>query len=377
MPALLPFAIIFLTLSTANSRELPFSRELLDDKIEIGYGLAIGDVDGDGKKDILLADKNEFVWYRNPGWEKHVLTTNKRLNGRLGPKMRDNVCLAARDLDGDGKVEIAVGSQWNPGETSDEKISGSVHFLLRPEDPTKLWGAVPLPHEPTTHRMRWVKIPTGKYQLVVLPLHGRGNKKGEGAGVKVLGYEYPENPTSGKWLTETISDSLHMTHNFDVMETEKHVTVAIASKEGLYYFDHSGQGWEKSSNHYSKPAGEVDSGAFISPMHGNEVCVLGDQRNHHVLDDTLNQGHAIAIADVLESVGSREVIAGWRTPDKDGKTGIKIYTKEGEAWNTHVLDHEIATEDLKVADIDDDGDLDIIAAGRASKNVVLYRNTTK
>ena len=33
--------------------------------VSIGYGLAIGDVDGDKKPDILLADKKQFVWYRN------------------------------------------------------------------------------------------------------------------------------------------------------------------------------------------------------------------------------------------------------------------------------------------------------------------------
>ena len=42
-----------------------FKTQILDDKIQIGYGLAIGDVDGDGKEDILLADKQQFVWYRN------------------------------------------------------------------------------------------------------------------------------------------------------------------------------------------------------------------------------------------------------------------------------------------------------------------------
>src|SRR5689334_19936892 len=37
------------------------------DRIQIGYGLAIADVDGDKKPDIILADKKQFVWYQNPG----------------------------------------------------------------------------------------------------------------------------------------------------------------------------------------------------------------------------------------------------------------------------------------------------------------------
>ena len=103
-----------------------FEAQTIDDKISIGYGLAIGDMDGDGKPDILLADAKEFVWYKNPTWEKRTFA---KLSGP-----RDNVCLAAQDIDGDGNVEIAVGGNWNPGETSDEALSGSVHYLIRPKE---------------------------------------------------------------------------------------------------------------------------------------------------------------------------------------------------------------------------------------------------
>ena len=95
----------------------------IDSSVEIGYGLAIGDVDGDGKEDILLADKKAIVWYRNGDWKRHVMAANLTLS--------DNVCIAARDLDGDGQVEVAVGAQWNPGETADAEKSGAVFYLNR------------------------------------------------------------------------------------------------------------------------------------------------------------------------------------------------------------------------------------------------------
>ncbi|HEX5026719.1 MAG TPA: VCBS repeat-containing protein, partial [Agriterribacter sp.] len=149
-----------------EARLSPFQEQVIDSDISIGYGIALGDVDGDGKPDILLADKKQFVWYRNGDWKRFVMIDDLT--------EYDNVCIAARDINGDGKVEVAVGAQWNPSETGNAKQSGSVHYLVRPENPVALWKTVELYHEPTVHRMQWVKAANGKYYLVVLPLHGQG-----------------------------------------------------------------------------------------------------------------------------------------------------------------------------------------------------------
>src|SRR5690606_3603383 len=126
-----------------------FKEHIIDDQVEIGYGLAIGDVDGDGKPDILMADKKQFVWYRNGDWQRFVMIDNLTA--------ADNVCLAARDLDGEGEVEVAVGAQWTPGEPSATATSGSVLYLIRPAAPTHPGTPVQLHPEPTIPRMRWIK----------------------------------------------------------------------------------------------------------------------------------------------------------------------------------------------------------------------------
>ena len=107
------------------------------------------------------------------------------------------------DIDGDGKVEVAVGGNWNPGNTDSEEQSGSIHYLgsLGKVKP------VQLPHDPTTHRMRWVHVGDKKYALVVLPLHGRGNRGGEGKPVNVTAYFPPSNPSAGgSWKTAIINN---------------------------------------------------------------------------------------------------------------------------------------------------------------------------
>ena len=123
--------------------------------------------------------------------------------------------------------------------------------------------------------------------------------------------------------------------------------------------------------------------AAIEPLHGNELVTYSspnsadEEPKRVTLDDSLNQGHALALADVLGD-GELQVIAGWRNPDKDGKVGIRVYSQSDDGWKTHVLDDNgIACEDLKVSDLDGDGKPEIIAAGRATKNVVIYWNRNK
>jgi hypothetical protein len=71
------------------------------------------------------------------------------------------------------------------------------------------------------------------------------------------------------------------------------------------------------------------------------------------------------------------VVAGWRQPDNNGKTGLKMYVKKtaSSAWKSYWIDDGgIAVEDVQIADLNGDGKPDIIASGRATHNVVIYWN---
>jgi hypothetical protein len=366
--------------------EVRFESQTIDPAIEIGYGLSIADVDGDGREDILLADKREIVWYQNGSWDKHVIARNLTL--------RDHVCLAARDLDGDGKCEIAVGANWNPGETSDLAASGSVHYLVAPADRTQLWSPVTLPHEPTVHRMHWRRNEKGKWELVVLPLHGRGNVKGQGAPVRVMAYEWPADPSNAQnWSTRVIDESLHLAHNFDVARSASGPeSMILGGAEGMVTI--AAEGASALTIAAAKFPGTAGLGevrsfgrgryAAIEPMHGNQVVVYSngfvpDQEpvwRREVIDDTLAEGHALACGDLL-GVGREQIVAGWRKPDAAGKTGVRLYDWDETAakWTVQLIDDNgMAAEDLKLADLDGDGRLDLIAAGRSSRNVKIYWN---
>ena len=70
-----------------------------------GYMTVIADIDHDGKPDVvaLSSGSDGVVWFKNPAWEKHTITTaakraslGKTKTGGEGPRRRD----AARTIDG-------------------------------------------------------------------------------------------------------------------------------------------------------------------------------------------------------------------------------------------------------------------------------------
>jgi hypothetical protein len=365
-----------------------FEAQEIDAAIGIGYGLSIGDIDGDRRPDIILADKSQIVWYRNPDWRRIVFCES------LTPQ--DNVCVAARDIDFDGKVELAVGAGWNPGDTVS---SGSVHYLLPPKDRGERWEPIALHHEPTVHRMHWAVDRDGGFSLVVAPLHGRGNRNGEGEGVKVYSYIRPADPR-GAWKLDLVDDSLHVLHNLELVQWDHDVEseILLAGREGVFYLDRGPEGWQRrqlagneDGESAFKGASEIRAGllpgglrclATIEPFHGHEVVTYTPSRTRRlwqrtVLDDSLKEGHAVACADLI-GIGSDQLIVGWRGKDADGKVGLRLYTPldaEGKRWRRSAIDdNRMACEDLRVADLDGDGRLDIVAAGRATRNVIIYWN---
>lgn len=381
--------IFYLSLVFQAQKEPVFEPQIIDAEISIGYGVAIGDVDGDGKADILLADKKAFVWYRNGDWKKHVMAENLTVS--------DNVCIAVRDIDGDGKVEVAVGAQWNPGETSDTEKSGAVFYLIRPDDPTQIWTPKQLHHEPTTHRMRWVKSGNSA-KLIVVPLHGRGNANGEGAGVKVIAYDFPADP-AGDWTYKVIEESMHLTHNLEVVENQNTDAILLGGKEGITYLTSAESTWKKESINLptSPSVGELRVGnrsgknhflTTIESMHGTTlVAYEGFDQNlqskelkRNVLHTQLKDGHAIAVGDFLD-LGSDQIVVGWRLPNEAGEFGIKLFIPKNGSFSEYeemwIDKNGMACEDLQAADLDGDGRLDLIASGRSTKNLKIYWNKSQ
>ena len=219
---------------------------------------------------------------------------------------------------------------------------------------------------------------------------GIGNRAGHGRPVRLLSYDIPV-AAPKRYEFAVLDERMHMTHNFDVVAEggeAKTESLKIAGREGIEWL-----GPAKATMLIHSPpslgAGEVrhidvvpgsDELVCIEPMHGENVVYYVQQANgkwqRQVLDPSLKQGHALGCADLLGD-GRPQVVAGWRNPNGENKVGIKLYrpSPDGRDWTTLLVDdNHMACEDLKIADLDGDGLPEIVAAGRATNNLIVYWN---
>src|SRR5690348_13957894 len=151
-----------------ETKTTPFPRfrvQEIETGLKVGYAVLLVDLNGDGKKDIVVVDTQRVVWYENPTWKRRTV-----IEGQTKP---DNVCIAAYDIDGDGQIDLALGADWKPFNTIE---GGTLQWLKRGKTLDEPWTLYPIDTEPTVHRIRFADIDgDGKAELVVGPLMGRNS----------------------------------------------------------------------------------------------------------------------------------------------------------------------------------------------------------
>ena len=359
-----------------------FRGEQIASDFGVGYAVTTGDVNSDRRTDIVAISGTDLVWFEAPTFEKRVILS--------GATPRDNVCLAVHDIDRDGKLDVALGATWQPSNTTG---GGTLHWV-RQGAPGEPWTLHSISEEPTLHRIRWADVDGDKTsELVVTPLHGRGTKGPEwqGPGARILVFRPPAKPADEPWPVEVADDSLHVLHNFLTlnMDTDAQEELLTASREGVNLLKRTGKGtWSRTLIGEGSP-GEIKLGrvrgrrmlATIEPWHGQSVVVYGEQPGmwtRSVIETELAGGHALGWAD-FDGDGNDELAVGWREA-KPHPPGVAVYgvDRDGKLLSKVTVDEGgMATEDLVVADLNGDKQPDIVASGRATRNVKIYWNETK
>ena len=358
---------------------LKFREQEIARDFGVGYAVAAGDVNGDKKVDILAISGTELVWFQAPNWEKTVILA-------AGATTADNVTLAPHDIDGDGRLDVALGAGWTRQNT------GTLQWV-RQNAPgtTPAWELFPISAEPTLHRIKWADVDGDKrLELIVAPLHGKGAKGAEGPAARLLVFRPPANPKSDPWPMEVAGEANHIQHNFLSMnlDADAQEELVTAGHEGLMSWKRRQDGtWARAVIGEGSP-GEVKLGrvggrrvlATVEPWHGAGVAIYVEKPGATLwtkttIETALTEGHALGWAD-FDGDGDEELAVGWRR----GKPGVAVYfvDRDGALKSKMMVDDGgMDTEDLIVGDFNGDTLPDLVASGRATRNIKIYWNETK
>ena len=358
-----------------------------------GYMVAVADLNGDGRPDViaLSTEADRVDWYENPGWQRRLVARTAR-----------NIDLAPCDVDGDGRPEVGVAGGIH---FSDAARGGRILLLSRPENEEthQPWRIHPIAVDPVVHRLRWGGLDgDGRVELVHAPIFGPGSDALRDPKPSHLwAFRMPERPDADPWEVWKIDETLTVLHGLYVgdLDGDGRDEILTASFEGISRFDFEGDAsngqWRKTQISPGLQPADAKSGttrgssdvvpgslgpgrpllAAIEPWHGHQVVLyLPDQSGQwqrRVLDETLDQGHALIVAD-FDGDGVDEIVAGWR----GGEGGLVMYdlSDDGRRFTRIEIERGITIDGAVAADINLNGKLDIVAVAGRSNRLVWYEN---
>ena len=237
-------AVGALVFSNTSSFERPAQEvraTTLDNDFPGGYQVAVADINGDGKPDVLCLG-GTVAWLENATWQKRPITADQT---------RNNIDLAPYDIDGDGRLDLVIASDFT---LNDSTHGGTLSWFGRKPDLNQPWTPHPIDSHPTMHRIRWADVDgTGHKVLISAPILGRGAKGPEydQVAAPLFLYRIPPNPLKDPWPRQVMDESFHVIHGIEIFDFDGdgREEILTASYEGIWLFHATGIGgdlkWSK------------------------------------------------------------------------------------------------------------------------------------
>lgn len=269
------------------------------------WAKTVGDFNGDGLDDLMVAGEQGAFWYENPTWTKHaVLPGDYSLNGA-----------ATGDIDNDGDNDIITGS-WYGRE---------VYWLENPGSGLGTWNIHAVFQDLASDAI-YVNDLDGDGDLDII---GRSSQTWGGDQGKSVYIWRQDSPTSWTDFTTYVGGGEHF--NIGDVDRDGDMDFIVANR------------WYENPGHISSDWTEhvfTDSWTHLSAF-PFVADINGDGRPDIVLTPTEQAGEYYRTS--------------WFEAPADPKSN---------GWIEHVIENnvECVTHSLEVADMDNDGDLDVVTA---------------
>lgn len=357
--------LVYAAFCLPRPADIPFAKHEID--LGASEAVTLTDINSDGKLDIVAGEN----WFENPSWRKHHFR-DLDYSG-LGDFIDDFSDLAL-DVNRDGRVDIIsalgnarrmvwfenpglAGETWKPHVFEDGGYGIEFAFLVDLDNDGKPEEVLPMLGWQPTNPVVWYERRDGDLERHVIGWkshdHGIGcgdvNKDGRNDVLTPRGwYEAPLDPRLGEWKWHP-AFSLGATgflHVIDVNGDGRNDIVGTRAHDyGIFWLE------------------QAESGTWI----------------RHSIDDSWAGAHATTLVD-LRGNGRKDLLTGKRylphnghDPGEREPLGIYWYeyrpAADGKSieWVRHVIDYSSRAGggiQIPTADIDNDGDIDFIVAGK-------------